>query len=179
MPRETWLPIFIEGTRANIGIFIALAAAVVVWLTLAGTVAGYEMIVTGLNPRAARFGGIDVGRRTLLASAVCGGLAALAGPIEILGTQHRLLDGVGEGLGFIGIVAALLGKLTVGGTVVASILYGGLTVGGNAMQRHSGLPSSVVLVVQALIVLLVLASDLMRRYRIVWGRAAAKPATGG
>jgi general nucleoside transport system permease protein len=175
MPRETWLPIFIEGTRANIGIFIALAAAIAVWLTLAGTVAGYEMIVTGLNPRAARFGGIDVGRRTLLASAVCGGLAALAGPIEVLGTQHRLLDGVGEGLGFIGIVAALLGKLTVGGTVVASILYGGLTVGANAMQRHSGLPSSVVLVVQALIVLLVLASDLLRRYRIVWGPAAAKP----
>jgi general nucleoside transport system permease protein len=178
MPRETWLPIFIADTRANIGIFIALAAAVVVWLVLAGTVVGYEMIVTGLNPRAARFGGVDVGRRTLLASTVCGGLAALAGPIEILGNQHRLLDGVGEGLGFIGIVAALLGKLTVGGTVIASILYGGLTVGGNAMQRHSGLPSSVVLVVQALLVLLVLASDIIGRYRIAWGRRPVLPGGG-
>jgi simple sugar transport system permease protein len=170
MPRSTWLPYFITDSRANIGVFVALACAAAVWAALRQTVAGYEMIVTGLNPRAARFGGVNVSARTMLASAVCGGLAALAGPIEILGNQHRLLDGVGEGLGFIGIVAALLGKLTVGGTVVASVLYGGLTVGGNAMQRHSGLPSSVVLVVQALIVLLVLASDLMLRYRVVWGR---------
>ena len=96
----------------------------------------------------------------------CGGLGALAGPIEVLGNQHRLLDGVGEGLGFVGIVAALLGKLTVVGTVIAAVLYGGLTVGGNAMQRHSGLPSSVILVIQALIVLLVLASDLLRSWRI-------------
>jgi simple sugar transport system permease protein len=82
----------------------------------------------------ARFGGIDVPRRALLAAAVYGGLGALAGPVEVLGNQHRLLDGVGEGLGFVGIVAALLGKLTVVGTVMASVLYGGLTVGGNAMQ---------------------------------------------
>jgi general nucleoside transport system permease protein len=176
MPRSTWLPYFIEDSRANIGVFVALACAAVVWAALRHTVAGYEMIVTGLNPRAARFGGVDVGLRTMFASAVCGGLAALAGPIEILGNQHRLLDGVGEGLGFIGIVAALLGKLTVGGTVVASVLYGGLTVGGNAMQRHSGLPSSVVLVVQALIVLLVLASDLLLRYRLVCGRPPQVPA---
>ena len=179
MPRSTWLPHFSGDSPANIGIFVALACAGAVWILLRHTVAGYEMMVTGLNPRAARFGGIDVGRRTMLASAVCGGLAALAGPIEILGNQHRLLDGVGEGLGFIGIVAALLGKLTVGGTVIASVLYGGLTVGGNAMQRHSGLPSSVVLVVQALIVLLVLASDLILRYRVVWGRRSQLAARAG
>jgi simple sugar transport system permease protein len=55
----------------------------------------------------------------------------------------------------------------VTGTVIASVLYGGLTVGGNAMQRHSGLPSSVILVIEALIVLLVLASDLLRSWRLV------------
>ncbi len=170
LPHDTWLPVIISGTRANAGIFLALLAAIIVGAVLYGSVAGYELIVTGLNPRAARFGGIDVARRTLLAATVCGGLGALAGPVEVLGNQHRLLDGVGEGLGFVGIVAALLGKLTVSGTVVASILYGGLTVGGNAMQRHSGLPSSVVLVIEALIVLLVLASDLFLRYRLVFGR---------
>lgn len=81
-------------------------------------------------------------------------------------------------MGFVGIVAALLGKLTVGGTVIASILYGGLTVGGNAMQRHSGLPSSLVLIVQALIVLLVLATDLFRRYRIMVGRHSTHAPSG-
>ena len=167
LPHSTWLPVLLDGTRANIGIFIALAAAAVVGIVLRGTVVGYELIVTGLSPRADRFAGIDVGGRTLLSSVVCGGLAALAGPVEVLGNQHRLLDGVGEGIGFVGIVAALLGKLTVIGTVIASVLYGGMTVGGNAMQRHSGLPSSVILVIEALIVLLVLASDLLRNWRIV------------
>jgi simple sugar transport system permease protein len=171
LPRSTWLPVIFEGTRANIGIFVALAAAAVVGLILRGSVVGYELIVTGLSPRAARFGGIDVARRTLLSSVVCGGLGALAGPVEVLGNQHRLLDGVGEGIGFVGIVAALLGKLTVTGTVIASVLYGGLTVGGNAMQRHSGLPSSVILVIEALIVLLVLASDLLLVWRIAPARA--------
>jgi simple sugar transport system permease protein len=168
LPRGTWLPVIIPDTRANAGIFVALLAALAVWLVFRGSVLGYELVVTGLNPRAAKFGGIDVPRRTLLAAGVCGGLGALAGPVEVLGNQHRLLDGVGEGIGFVGIAAALLGKLTVGGTVVASLLYGGLTVGGNAMQRHSGLPSSVIVVIEALIVLLVLASDLLRAYRLAW-----------
>jgi general nucleoside transport system permease protein len=172
LPRVAWLPIVLPDTRANAGIVVALIAAVVVALVLHGSVVGYELIVTGLNPSAARFGGIDVQRRILLAALVCGGLAGLAGPVEVLGNQHRLLDGVGEGLGFVGIVAALLGKLSVTGTVVASVLYGGLTVGGNAMQRHTGLPSSVVLVIEALVVLLVLASDLFLRYRLVWRRPA-------
>lgn len=177
LPRTAWLPVILPDTRANAGILLALAAALLVALVLHGSVAGYELIVAGLSPAAARFGGIDVPRRILLAAAMCGGLAGLAGPVEVLGNQHRLLDGVGEGLGFVGIVAALLGKLTVSGTVVASVLYGGLTVGGNAMQRHTGLPSSVVLVIEALIVLLVFASDLFLRYRLVWlGRPA--PARG-
>ncbi len=167
LPKESWLPIFLDGTRAHAGIFIALACAVVVWLMMRGSVAGYELIATGLNPKAARYGGINVARRTLIAATVCGGFGALAGTLEILGTHHRLLDGLSQGTGFIGIVTALLGKLDVVGTVIASILYGGLTVGGDAMQRHSGLPSSVVLVIQSLIVLFILASDLLRSFRIV------------
>ena len=138
----------------------------VTWIVLQKTRLGYELIATGLNARAARYGGIDIGRRLVLASFLAGGLGAWAGLSEVLGVQFRLLDGISQGTGFIGIVAALLGKLHPAGVVVASILYAGMGVGADAMQRKAGLPSSVIFTVQALIVLLILASDLLRYYRI-------------
>ena len=93
-------------------------------------------------------------------------MAALAGLSIVLGVQFRLLDGISEGTGFIGIVAALLGKLHPAGVVIASLLYAGMEVGADAMQRRAGLPSSVIFIVQSLIVLFILASDLLRYYRI-------------
>lgn len=166
IPEATILPFIIPMTRAHAGILAALVAALVVWLLLRKTPLGYELIVTGLSPRAARYGGINVGNRQILASFLAGGLAAWAGLVTILGVQYRLLDGISEGTGFVGIVAALLGKLNPLGVVIASILYAAMGVGADAMQRRAGLPSSVIFIVQSLIVLLVLASDLLRYYRI-------------
>ncbi len=164
--RAFWLPIIIEGTRTHAGILIALVMAAVIFVLMEKSAVGYELVAAGLNEKAARYGGVDVGRRVVQAGLVAGALAGLAGAITILGVQHRLLDGLSQGAGFIGIVAALLGRLTVPGSVVASLLYSGLTVGADAMQRHTGLPSALVQVVQALIVLFVLAAEIARTHRI-------------
>jgi simple sugar transport system permease protein len=168
IPAETLLPFIIPDTRAHAGLLVALIAALFVWFLMRKTPLGYEMIVAGLSPRAARFGGINVGGRQILASFLAGGLASWAGLVIVLGVQFRLLDGISEGTGFVGIVAALLGKLHPIGTVVASILYAGMGVGADAMQRRTGVPSSVIFTVQSLIVLFILASDLLRYYRINW-----------
>ncbi|MHB8778447.1 MAG: ABC transporter permease [Anaerolineales bacterium] len=181
IPEATILPFIIPMTRAHAGILAALVATLVMWLLLRKTPLGYELIVAGLSPRAARYGGINVGNRQILASFLAGGLAAWAGLVTILGVQYRLLDGISEGTGFVGIVAALLGKLNPLGVVIASILYAAMGVGADAMQRRAGLPSSVVFIVQSLIVLLVLASDLLRYYRINFatlrgGQAGETPA---
>lgn len=165
LPAETWLPFVIAGTRAHAGILLALLAALLVWMLLKKTPAGYEMIATGLNPAAARYGGIDVGRRIVLAAFLSGGLGALAGLVELLGVQHRLVDGMSGGVGFIGIVVALLARLDPLWVVPTAILYGGMTVGADAMQRATGIPSSIAFILQSLMVLLVLASALLRRYR--------------
>ncbi|MFN8458419.1 MAG: hypothetical protein U0401_27825 [Anaerolineae bacterium] len=167
------MPFIIPGTRTHAGILAALAAAFVVWLILRKTPLGYELIVSGLSARAARYGGINVGNRLILASFIAGGLAALAGLGIVLGVQYRLLDGIAEGTGFVGIVAALLGKLHPAGVVIAAILYAGMEIGADAMQRRAGLPSSVIFIVQSLIVLFILASDLLRYYRLNW--AVLKP----
>ncbi|AVO37331.1 ABC transporter permease [Pukyongiella litopenaei] len=166
LERDYWLPLLFDGNRAHAGILIALAAAALVWIVLMRSRLGFEMIVTGLNPKAAKFGGIEVGRRQLMAACLAGGLAALAGMMEVLGVHHRLMDGMAEGTGFIGIVAALLGKLHPLGVVIVSLLYAGMTVGADAMQRQAGLPGSIVFMIQSMILLFILTSDLFRYYRL-------------
>lgn len=166
LPTETWLPGIIPETRAHAGILIALAATGLVWLLMSRMRLGYELIVTGLNPFAARYGGINVGRRYVLAAFLAGGLGALAGLIEVLGTQHRLLDGLSGGIGFIGIVVALLAKLNPLAVVPTAVLYAALSVGADAVQRSTGAPSSIIFILQSLIVLFVMASDFLRYWTI-------------
>ena len=107
-----------------------------------------------------------------------GGFAALAGLCAVLGVQHRLMDGLAGGVGFLGVVVALLARLNPLAVIPTAILYGGLQVGGNAMQRQSGLPTSAVLILQSLIVLMIVAAELLRHYEIAlpWRDAAARSA---
>jgi simple sugar transport system permease protein len=166
LPRSTWLAFILPGTRAHAGILLALLATVLVWMVLRKTRVGYELIVSGLSPSAARYGGINVGARLVLAAFCAGGLGAWAGTVEVLGEQHRLMDGISGGVGFTGIIVALLARLNPLAVIPAAVLYGGMTVGANAMQRRAGIPSSITFILQSLIVLMVLASDILRRYRV-------------
>lgn len=166
LPETTWLPIITPGTRTHAGILIALLAAAAIWLLMSRMRLGYEFVVTGLNPRAARYGGINVGQRYVLAAVFAGGVAALAGLVEVLGTQHRLLDGLSGGMGFLGIVVALLAKLNPLAVVPIAILYAALSVGADAMQRSTDAPSSIIFILQSLIVLFVIASDFLRYWTI-------------
>lgn len=166
LAQETWLPFILPGTRAHAGILVALVAAFMVWGLLRRTPYGYEMVVTGLNPSAARYAGIPVARRILASAFIAGGLGGLAGLVELYGVQHRLVDGMSGGVGFIGIVVALLARLDPLWVVPTAILYGGMTVGADAMQRATGTPSSITFILQGLIVLFVLMSEVLRRYRL-------------
>jgi general nucleoside transport system permease protein len=166
LPRAARLPFILPGTRAHAGILLAIFATLVVWVMLRKTALGYELIVSGLSPSAARYGGINVGSRLLFAAFCAGGLGAWAGTVEVLGEQHRLMDGISGGVGFTGIIVALLARLNPLAVIPAAVLYGGMTVGANAMQRRAGIPSSITFVLQSLIVLMVLASEIVRRYRV-------------
>jgi simple sugar transport system permease protein len=166
LPRATWLPFILPGTRAHAGILIAIAAAALVWTLLQKMPLGYELIVTGFNTAAARYAGIDVGRRILLAAFFAGGLGGIAGMVEVLGAQHRVMDGISGGVGFVGIVVALLARLNLIAVIPTALLYGGMSVGADAMQRRVSIPSSLTFILQSLAVLLVLAFDALRYYKI-------------
>ncbi len=152
------LPVIFPGTRFHIGVLIALACAVVVWGLIYRTVLGYRIRVVGMNVDAARLAGIRIGPVVIATFCISGGLAGLAGATLVLGIHHALVDGLSPGYGYTAIAVALLGGLHPFWTVVAAVLFAALYVGSQNMQIVTGLPVSLVLVIQSLLVLVLLAT---------------------
>ena len=163
LPRQAWLPRLLPPTLLHAGAIIAVVLAVAVYFFLWRTTIGYRIRAVGLNPDASRHSGINVPFYQALSLTLAGGFAGLAGAIEIMGVQHRLLDGITGGYGFTGIVAALLGGLHPLGVIPASIIFGGLLVGANEMQRSVQVPSSLINVILGMVVLFVSGSAIWSR----------------
>ena len=163
LPRQAWLPRLVPQTTLHAGAILAVLLAVAVYFFLWRTTIGYRIRAVGLNPDASRHSGINVAFYQALSLTLAGGFAGLAGAIEIMGVQHRLLDGITGGYGFTGIVAALLGSLHPLGVIPASIIFGGLLVGANEMQRSVQVPSSLINVILGMVVLFVSGSAIWSR----------------
>jgi general nucleoside transport system permease protein len=163
LPQQVWLPRLVPRTLLHAGAIVAVVLAVVVYVFLWRTTIGYDIRAVGLNPDAARYSGINVPTFQALSLTLAGGFAGLAGVVEVIGVQHRLLEGLTSGYGFTGIVAALLGSLHPIGLIPASLLFGGLLVGANTMQRAVQVPSSLIDALLGLVVLFVSGSTLWSR----------------
>src|SRR5271157_1840530 len=163
LPHQVWLPRLVPRTLLHAGAIVAVVLAVVVYVFLWRTTIGYDIRAVGLNPAAARYSGINVPTFQALALTLAGGFSGLAGVVEVIGVQHRLLEGLTSGYGFTGIVAALLGSLHPIGLIPASVLFGGLLVGGDTMQQAVQVPSALVGALLGLVVLFVSGSALWQR----------------
>ena len=102
--------------------------------------------------------------------ALSGGLAGLAGMVELAGIQHRLLRGFSPGYGYTAIIVAWLGQLHPAGVLVTGVLMGALLAGGEVLQVSRQLPVSMIFMIQGAILITVLAGDFLNRYRLVWRR---------
>jgi simple sugar transport system permease protein len=156
----------------HIGFFIALAALVAFWFTLNRTTLGYEVRAVGFNPEAARYGGISVARNYVVAMAVSGMFAGLAGVLDMLGYQYRfgVLDVQTSNLGFIGIAVALLGRNKAVGVGLAALLFASLIYGTSTRSIDPSvfkpeLAGNLTWMIQAL-VLLFIGADVVILY--VW-----------
>jgi ABC-type uncharacterized transport system permease subunit len=167
IPEGLWLPRILPGTRLHLGFLIALALAAAIYLSLKHTTLGYELRAVGKNPVAARYAGIDVGRMVTISMVISGGLAGLAGLIEVFGIHHRLLDGISPGYGFMAIIVALLGGCHPLWIVVAATLLASLDFGAHTMQRGIGIPVSLVLTIEYVTVILIVGSSILRTHEIV------------
>ena len=151
------------GSRLHVGFLFALIAAVLVYLFMWHTVPGYQLRAVGANARAAFLGGISINRSVILAMLISGGLAGIGGMVEVTGLHYRLIEGFSPSYGFTAILVALLGKSHPAGVVIASLLFGGLIIGTDAMTRAVSVPGSIVFVIQGAIVLCVLAGEQISR----------------
>jgi simple sugar transport system permease protein len=159
--------LFGSSLRIHFGIFVALAvAAAVAWL-LNRTTVGFRFRAVGANPDAARAAGMSPSRTTILVMTLAGGIAGLAGSNQLLSVTPSLLPGFASGIGFDGIAIALLGRARPGGVVAAAFLFGALRAGGRTMQVVTQVPSDIITVIQALVIVFVAAPALVRAiYRV-------------
>ena len=150
-------------TRLHVGFILALLAVVIVWYLLEKTTLGYEIKVVGFNKRAAACNGISVMKNIVISAFLSGGLAGLAGVVEVLAIQKKLLEGISSNCGYTAVLIALMAGNHPVGVVVASIAMAAMQVGANTMQRQLGVPSAIVDILIGLVVLLILAKGLMSR----------------
>jgi simple sugar transport system permease protein len=165
LPREVWLIRLVPSTLLHGGAILAVIMAILVYIFLWRTIIGYRIRAVGYNPDASRYAGMRVPLYQALALILGGAFAGLAGAVEVLGVQHRMLENLSGGYGFSGIVAALFGKLHPLGLIPASVLFGSLLVGADSMQRAVQVPSAFIDALLGLVVLFVVSSDLWVKRR--------------
>jgi len=154
----------LPGTRLHLGLALALLLALGLWVLGRWTLAGLRLRAVGLNPDAAEtMGGVRPLRVLALALIASGACAGLAGGSEVSGTTFALFQNLSPGYGFTGIAVALLARLHPLGTVLTGLLFAALEAGAGAMQRDAGVPAVAVYVVEAVVILIVVLSDVAAR----------------
>ncbi len=166
--------------RLHLGFVLALLAVWLIWWLLNRTTLGFEIRTVGANPEASRYAGMSITRKFVLAMAISGALAGLAGTNQVLGVEHHVKALFSSGYGFDSIAIALLAKSNPIAIIPAAIFWAALNTGRSAMQAQAGISSDVIRIVQALAILFVAADPIVRWiYRLPQARGEQMVFTRG
>lgn len=159
--------LFADPLRFNVGFFLALLVAYLIYWFLFKTTTGFEIRSVGANPDAAKYAGMNIVKNIVLVMAMAGGLAGLAGSSQVLGVDHWVGQGFSAGYGFDAIALALLGKSHPFGVVISALLFGFLRSGATNMQSRAGIPIDIISIIQGLVIIFIAAPAIIRwLYRI-------------
>jgi general nucleoside transport system permease protein len=162
------LPKLVSGTRLHIGFALALIVVLGVWLFAARSYLGFQLVVGGLAPAAARYAGYSSKTAVWVALLVSGALAGLAGAVEAIGPLGQLTPNISVGYGFAAIIVAFVGRLHPVGCVFAALLLSMFYIGGELAQSRLGLPNALTGVFQGLLLFCLLFFDTLIHYRLRW-----------
>ena len=171
LPAGANLPL-IPGTGVHIGILLAVLVAVGAWWLIERTPWGFSVRVSGGNPRAAEYLGLRIGRRMIVVLAISGAIAGLAGAIELTGVTQRLQEGISVNYGYSGVLIAFLARGRLLAVGLAAFLFAALVIGSYALQT-TGVAQPIATIIQALIIVFLLAGDAVLVFRLRVGRSPA------
>ena len=163
-PDAALIPTF-GALRVHYGIFAVLLLAVIFWLFFKGSKWGYETLVIGSNPVAARYAGIDIRKNVLLVMFISGAISGFAGMVEVSGIVGRLQPGISPGYGYTAISVAWLARLHPLAIVIVAFLFAIIHVGGFMIQTM-GIPSAAATMLQGAILFFVVGSEILTQYEI-------------
>lgn len=163
---QAMLPKLISRSRLHWGLVYAIALAIAIHLVQSRTAFGLQSRAAGLSPEAAIFAGVPLGRTLVLVAMVSGGLAGLAGAVEVMGTMSYVTTELSAGYGYSGIVVAMLANLHPLGVVAAAVFTAAMFVGADAMGRSMNVPSYIADVTVALALLSMLVGLFFTQYRL-------------
>lgn len=171
-----WLPAIIPGTRIHLGFVLALVFVVAYYFLMFHLPLGFKIRMVGFNPKAAQYAGVKVPASIITAMMLSGGLAGIAGAGEVYGIHHRLYNDFAAGFGFDAIAVALLGRLHPIGVLVSAIFFAALKVGSGAMQRAVQVPTTIVYIIQGLLIMFVFTDKLLLGWMAKLGKRGGKKA---
>jgi simple sugar transport system permease protein len=167
-------------SRLHAGLIIAIFATFAVYFLLERTTLGFRIRAVGANPVAARGSGMSINRTIILSMLLSGGLAGLAGMVEVFGVNYRLVSSISVNYGYTAIMAALFGELNPWGIALSSLLFGVLIVGADTMARQTGVSVFIAYLLQGLIVVTAVALEhserLSFKHLISWIKKGGKRA---
>jgi simple sugar transport system permease protein len=158
----------VQGTRVHTGLLAGVALAVMLWAVFKYTLFGFDVRALGANPRAAAFAGVPPLRTVVCVALLSGGLAGLAGAIEVAGRASYLTLDMSPGYGYGGIVIAMLAGLHPLALLAAAVFVAGVLVGADSMSRVIGVPTYIADVIVAASLVSVLVATLLAQYRVRW-----------
>ncbi len=173
-PNASWPGITIGSFVLPMGFVLGIGLAVSLLFLIRSTRYGFEMRVVGDSPQAANYSGIRTKRKILSVMAISGGIAGIAGSSQI-GDFGHVLDPRGlqqAQYGYTGIVVAALALYNPLAVVIVSLLIGGLTNAGFALEGPS-FPTGLVGTMEGIILFTVLGGEILARYRIGLRRRSA------
>ena len=160
------LPKLLARSRLHLGLVISVLLALLLAFVQSRTVFGIQLRAAGLNPQAAVFAGVPLARTLVVVACISGGLAGLAGAVEVMGVKGYVTTDLSPGYGYSGIVVAMLANLNPLGVVLAGLFTATMFVGADGMSRSLGIPSYIADVIVALSLLTMLVAVFFTQYRI-------------
>ncbi len=170
------LPRLISGTSIPPGLVFALVLTIIFWIVMKKSLYGFNVRVSGAAPHAARYGGFNANQTIWSTLMISGGMAGLAGILEVTSQLGQLNLGFPSGYGFTAIIVSFLGRLNPIGIFIAGFVLAITSVGGQVAQTTVHVPSAAGGIFQALMLFLILAGDVLVRYRLRIQRNVVAPA---